>query len=213
MNNKDIANQKFGNLTALYPAFSVKKYGVLWACSCSCGSPMTVLASTNQLIFGSKKHCPDCGNESHGLTKSRLYHVYIAMKRRCSELKDPAYNNYGGRGISVCDEWKNSFIAFKDWAIQNGYKDKSGLSIDRINNDGNYEPSNCQWVSKRIQDNNKRTNNYHTINGQTKTLTQWADEYQISVSTLRFRLRRGIPFETALTTPINAAFSRKAVNP
>lgn len=205
---KDISNQKFGRLTALYPAFR-GKYGVVWACSCDCGSPMTVLRATNQLTNGMNHHCCACGHyERHGLTKSRLYRVYISMKKRCNDPKDPGYNNYGGRGISVCQEWENSFLTFYNWAIKNGYKEKSGLSIDRINNDGNYEPSNCQWVPKAVQDNNKRSNDFHTFNGQTKTLTQWAREYGISTSTIRFRIKKGFSFQDALTLPIDTRFSR-----
>lgn len=207
MKNKDIANKKFGSFTALYPVLSVKKLGVLWACSCSCGSPITTLCSVNQLKY-SRQRCQFCSKEFHGSTKTRLYRVYIAMKRRCNDINDPSYSNYGGRGISVCDEWKKSFIAFKNWAIENGYKEKSGLSIDRINNDGNYEPLNCQWVSNQTQSNNKRTNSYLTLNGKTQTLTQWAEEYKINISALRFRLRKGLSLREALTTPIDQRYSR-----
>jgi hypothetical protein len=131
------------------------------------------------------------------------------MKRRCGNLKDPSYCNYGGRGISVCEEWENSFISFKDWAFTHGYK--IGLTLDRIDNDGDYEPSNCQWVPKIIQESNKRSNHNVTFKGQTKTLTQWANEYGISLSTLRFRLKKGFSFESALTLPIDSRFSRSQI--
>jgi len=99
---------------------------------------------TNEL----KKHT------THNLTSTKLYRVWSSMKQRCFNIKCTGYENYGGRGISVCEEWKNDFISFYDWAMQNGYKE--GLTIDRKNNDGNYEPNNCRFVSVKIQNMNKR---------------------------------------------------------
>lgn len=117
------------------------------------------------------------------------------------------YQNYGGRGITVCDEWLHSFVSFKDWAFEHGYQE--GLTIDRINNDGNYEPDNCRWVDYITQANNKRGCLYATIDGETKTLTEWCRVLNISYSTIMSRRQKNkdIPIETLLLTPIYRGLS------
>ena len=119
------------------------------------------------------------------------------MRERCYNKKHKSYENYGGRGIKVCDEWLESFVNFFEWAMQNGYQDN--LTIDRIDNNGNYEPSNCRWVTYSEQANNKRNNRCYTYNGMTLTLKQWSERYHINYSALRDRLNRNIPFQDALT--------------
>lgn len=111
------------------------------------------------------------------------------MKQRCYNKNRDCYDNYGGRGIIVCDEWKDSFSNFYFWAIKNGYSDD--LTIDRIDVDGNYEPNNCRWATRKIQDNNRRTNRYITIDGITHTLEEWIDIYGMSKNTVRQRIKRG----------------------
>jgi hypothetical protein len=93
------------------------------------------------------------------------------MKQRCYNENHSSYKRYGGRGITVCDEWKNDFVEFRNWAINNGYKD--GLTLDRINNNGDYEPSNCRWATLLEQANNKSNNRYITYDGETKTYSEW----------------------------------------
>lgn len=110
------------------------------------------------------------------------------MINRCFRTKDKRYKDYGGRGITVCNEWRNSFKAFYAWAIANGYTDE--LTIDRIDNNGNYEPSNCRWLSLKEQANNRRSNHLVTYDGQTKTITQWSEERNIKKSTLQRRLSK-----------------------
>lgn len=122
---------------------------------------------------------------THGLCYHPLYTVHQSMIRRCYSPKFINYYNYGGRGITVCDEWKD-FLNFYKWAITNGYE--KGLSIDRVNNNGNYEPSNCKWSTSYEQNNNQRSNRYFTFNGETKTMTNWARELNRDVSTVCYHV-------------------------
>lgn len=137
---------------------------------------------------------------------SKLYRIFNAMIERCSKPTTANYHNYGGRGIKVCDEWIGNYQAFCDWALNNGYKE--GLEIDRINNNGNYEPSNCRWVTRKENSNNKRTNRFLTLNGETHTLTQWSEILNIKLPTLSSRIRSGWDDAKILTTPINNSKSR-----
>ena len=130
-------------------------------------------------------------------TKNRLYRIWSEMKRRCENSDRPNYRNYGGRGIKVCQEWKNSFETFKEWALNNGYSDE--LSIDRIDNAGNYEPSNCHWVTVKAQANNKRSNNLIAYKGEKHTLAQWCEIFGLDYSVVYMRLYRNhLSFEEAI---------------
>ncbi len=161
----DIAGQKFGRLTAIRRVGHRDGYGYLWLCRCDCGNettvPVKMLRSGNTKSCGclrkdkissvSKKH-----GESH---KSRLYHVWVGMRQRCNDKNHKSYCNYGGRGITVCKEW-DQFSSFMQWALKNGYREDAeygDCTIDRINVNGNYEPSNCRWVNAAVQSLNKRT--------------------------------------------------------
>ena len=119
------------------------------------------------------------------------------MKYRCCNKNAINYERYGGRGISICKEWQ-SFEPFYDWAIENGYQDD--LSIDRIDNNGNYEPINCQWQTNKKQSRNRRSNFNITLDGKTQCLTQWAEEYNIAESAVRDRISRGWDIEKAIKT-------------
>lgn len=142
-----------------------------------------------------KRKRPDLSkrNTKHGLCfdengkKTRLYNIWIRMKQRCFNKNSSDYDRYGGRGIAVCEEWKNCYKEFHDWAIANGYNDE--LSIDRIDNDGDYEPDNCQWITMAQQARNKRNSHMITHNGETKTLAEWAEDMDIESSLLRYRLK------------------------
>lgn len=130
--------------------------------------------------------------------KTRLYNIWTLMKSRCNNPKSFRYSLYGGRGIKVCDEWNKSYNVFHKWAKEHGYKDN--LSIDRIDVDGNYEPSNCRWVTQTIQCNNSRRNHYLTYNGKTQSMSVWAKELGINYNTLRSRIyQHGWDTEKALT--------------
>lgn len=123
------------------------------------------------------------------------------MKRRCLSVDDPSYFNYGGRGISVCDDWLN-FKAFHKWAYENGFEE--GLTLERIDVDGNYEPSNCKWIPKSMQSENTRKCKFITYQGETKILKHWAKELGMSYHALQHRLNRGWTVEEAFNTPIRA---------
>lgn len=138
----------------------------------------------------------------HGKRNTRLYIVWISMKQRCLNPKNKDYRKYGKRGITICDKWKNDFMSFYNWVIEQGYDEnapKGMFTIDRIDNDGNYEPSNCRLASIKVQSNNKRNNRYIEYNGEIYTLTMLADKYHINPSTFSDRLERGWTLEQALT--------------
>lgn len=138
-------------------------------------------------------------NNTNG-TRSKLYVVWCHMIERCYNSHSERYENYGGRGITVCDEWRDDFTAFRDWARSNGYSEK--LSLDRINNDGNYEPNNCKWSTQKEQCNNRRNNRLLTYKGETKTMTQWAESIGMNVGTFKYRLRLGWSVQRAIETPV-----------
>ena len=135
--------------------------------------------------------------------RTRLQVIYNCMKQRCYNPHRTQYKNYGGRGIIVCEEWKNSFKNFKDWAMKNGYKDN--LTIDRINTNGNYEPSNCRWATVKEQQRNKRTNTHLTCNGKTLLIQEWSELTGLSTSRICLRLKAGWSVEKALLTPIDVS--------
>lgn len=132
--------------------------------------------------------------------KKRLIVIRHSMYCRCHYPTTHGYERYGGRGIKICEEWINNPDSFYDWAINNGYK--KGLTLDRIDVNGNYEPSNCRWVTKEVQDNNRRNNRKITYNGETKTLSQWARKYNINIVTLSDRLKSGKTMSEALNKPV-----------
>ena len=147
----------------------------------------------------------------HGLSKTRLHTIWHSMYCRCNYPSTNGYKNYGGRGIKICKEWtdkENGFVNFYNWAINNGYSEN--LTLDRINIDGDYEPSNCKWETPKNQSNNRRNNVFIEFNGKTKTAKQWCDEYGIIQTTFNDRIKRGWTIEQALT--ISAKGKQNKVN-
>lgn len=137
----------------------------------------------------------------HGTTKNRLYRIWANMKSRCYNPKASRFEHYGGKGVIVCEEWRNSFQAFHDWAMSHGYADN--LSIDRIDVNGNYEPGNCRWEQPKGQSNSLSVNRKITFNGITKTLAEWAAITGINRRTIAARLDlHGWSVERALTVPV-----------
>lgn len=132
----------------------------------------------------------------HGGKKEHLYMVWCTIKQRCLNPNNKQYSYYGGRGITICDEWVNDYSAFREWSTNNGYQ--KGLQIDRIDNDGNYEPSNCRWVDRKTQSNNKSSNILLSYNGKTQTLQQWSEETGISTDALYYRYHAGKSAEEIL---------------
>jgi hypothetical protein len=127
-------------------------------------------------------------SKTHGLRAHRLYRIHVHIKERCYKPNTKHYEHYGGRGITMCSEWLNDFVCFYNWAYANGYQDN--LTIDRRNNDGNYEPSNCRWITQQEQMLNRSNTLYLTYNGVTKTLHEWAIEYKICYTTLYCRYKQ-----------------------
>lgn len=136
----------------------------------------------------------------HGLTEHPLHLRWKAMLERCYYPHNKAYSHYGGRGIEVCAEWRHDFKAFYDWAIENGWDES--LTLDRIDNDGNYCPENCRWISMKEQCRNRSNNVNITIDGVTKAEVCWCEEYGISRSAFRNRIRRGMSPKMALTVAV-----------
>ena len=187
----DITGQTFGRLKVIEYAGQDKNKKTKWLCKCECGN--FVVCLSNNLRKGNTKSCGCLQKEKtidastiHGMRKNRIYNIWSLMKNRCS---DKNVKNYGGRGISVCDEWKNDFIAFCDWANKNGYADD--LTIDRIDNNGNYEPSNCRWITPQEQSKNRRTNHIVICDGKKYLITEISKIIGCSRHTIARRLERG----------------------
>lgn len=202
----NLKGQRFGRLIVLEETTSRDIGGnVIWKCKCDCGK--IVCTSSQNLRKGFTQ---SCGCYNHDLItkenpkyKKKLYFIYHSMKSRCYNPNDRASHNYGARGIKLCDEW-HSFEEFEKWALSNGYK--QGLWIDRIDNDGDYAPSNCRWVTPKEQQNNKRTNHYITINNDTKTIQEWAEISGIKPMTITRRIKLGWENEDLLK-PVNARYN------
>lgn len=143
--------------------------------------------------------------EWHDMVDSRLYRTWGNMVNRCTNPNNPAYKNYGERGIGVCDEWM-SFPSFKNWAESNGYADN--LTLDRQDNDNGYSPNNCRWVDNFVQANNKRSNRALTLNEETHTIAEWADKLNVSYKALHRRVSLGWSDERALTQPYRKSPSK-----
>lgn len=136
-----------------------------------------------------------------GIRNTNLYRTWLNLKNRCSNSNHPRYKDYGGRGISVCDEWRYNFQAFYDWAMSHGYREN--LTLDRINNDGNYEPSNCRWTTVMEQNNNTRRCHYIEYRGEKHSLSEWSRILNIPRATLSSRINvYNYPIEQAFTEPI-----------
>ena len=178
---KDITGQRFGRLVAVRKHHS--EYDKTKNCSqnfwlfrCDCGKEKVI--NKQSVIRGLTTSCGcyaieerNKANSTHKMSKTRLYRCWQDMKNRCYNPSRKKYEIYGGRGIIVCSEWKNSFENFSDWSLRNGYKE--GLSIDRIDVNGNYCPENCRWTTMKEQNNNRRNNHKITINNETKNLCEW----------------------------------------
>lgn len=194
---EDLTGRKFTRLTVI-EFMEMRKRTPFWKCRCDCGKETIV--SSDHLKSG---HTKSCGcytrerigalNYKTGLTASRLFYVYHNMRNRCYRPNNRVYDQYGGRGITVCDEWlgEHGFENFSKWALENGYKDlreESGrtiLTLDRIDVNKGYAPDNCRWVDKYVQANNRRNNRHIKINGEIDTLANMAKKYGISYQTVR----------------------------
>lgn len=146
----------------------------------------------------------------HGETGTRLHNIWIGIKTRCYNPNHHNYKDYGGRGIKMCDTWKNDYLSFAKWSRENGYLED--LSIDRINVDGDYSPKNCRWTDKKTQGNNKRNNVMITVNGQTLSRAEWARKNNIPVGAILARQSRGWSDEDSVMTPIENNLRQITIN-
>ena len=185
--------KKFNMLTVLEELPERKHGGKVYRCKCDCGNIKDV--RSDMLKNGNAKSC-GCLHTKHGKRHTKIYRVFAAMKQRCYNKNNKEYQNYGRRGIVVCQEWLDDFMNFYNWAMDNGYQE--GLSIDRIDNDGNYEPANCRWTDRKAQNNNRRNNTYLSYNNKTQTLAQWGEELNIDQHTISARKRKGWPDKECL---------------
>lgn len=190
---KELSGQKFGKLTVICER-GRKRKEITWLCKCECGNEVVV--NGYNLRSG---HTQSCGcfvkeqiskaNTKHGLCYTRIHSIYTNMKTRCYNPNYHLFKCYGGKSITVCDEWlgENGLQNFYNWSLSNGYSDD--LSIDRIDNSLGYSPTNCRWVSMKKQQNNRTNNRRLTYNGITHTMAEWSRIFKINYSTLQSRLK------------------------
>lgn len=205
MRHKDLTGQKFNMLTVKSFAF-IRDSHAYWNCVCDCGKTSVVNGSS--LIRNKTKSCGCLGPAlssirnatQNGASKTRLYKLFYGIRDRCYNKNGKDYKNYGGRGIKICDKWLQDPNEFIRWANNNGYK--KGLSIDRINVNGNYEPSNCRWVSAKKQANNRRSNLVITFEGKTMTASEWCALKGWNRHVIPERLKKGWSLEKTMTTPL-----------
>lgn len=162
---RDLIGEKHGSLLVIQKSAKRSGTNPMWVCLCDCGKTTTViqenLLSNHTRSCGCNSSRNTIGDRSatHRKSGTRLYHVWRSMKSRCENKNTEQYKNYGGRGITVCNEWRNSFFNFYKWAMSNGYDPNAKFgecTIDRVDVNGNYEPNNCRWVSMSVQAKNKR---------------------------------------------------------
>lgn len=183
-NFRDLTGKRFGRLEVVgfgEKRKSGKRMRMYWNCRCDCGN--RILSRTDSLTSGNVKSC-GClkeeqdsinlaTNHSHKLTDTQAWNTYYSMKSRCNDRNNKSYKNYGGRGIGICREWEDSFVAFAEWAQDNGMK--KGLQIDRINNNEGYSPENCRWVTPKENSRNRRSNLMIEHNGELVTLVEYSE--------------------------------------
>lgn len=202
MIKRDFTGLRFGRLVVISFSHKDKRRKSYWNVKCDCGNTKIVAG------FNLGTNINSCGclqkesrifcSTTHGKRKTKTYSIWNSMKQRCNNEKSLFFAHYGARGVFVCDRWKDSFQNF----IDDMGECPSGMSIDRINNDGPYSPENCRWSSKKTQARNRRSNKVIEFNGQIKTLSEWAESLNIKLGTLHSRLNRSKwPVEKAFSTP------------
>lgn len=210
---RDLSGQRFGKLVVV--EYTGKRtepgHNAIWLCKCDCGKTIEVRGSN---LTTTRRPQKSCGcyvkekarlvNTTHGGTHERLYGVWMGMRRRCYDPKIKDYGRYGGRGIKVCEEWKD-YSNFRKWAFDSNYDqyaDFQKCTLDRIDPDGNYEPDNCRWVDITEQENNRRNSTKIEYQGKTQTVSMWERELGMKHGLLRDRLKRGWDVERAITQPV-----------
>ena len=196
----ELTGKRFGKLVVIGRAGRDKHYNTRWLCRCDCGNETVVLGGNLTRGASMSCGCTRGGKPTHGHCGERIYTNWKQMKKRCSNPNDKYFKDYGGRGINVCKEW-DDFDQFYKWAMEHGYSDE--LTIDRIDNDGDYCPDNCRWATQKEQARNKRNNHLLTYNGETLTMVDWAEIVGIPYNTLERRINAlGWSVERALTEPV-----------
>lgn len=217
---KDLTGKRVGKLTALRPGINPRTGKSAWLCKCDCGNEVYV--SMENFREGGQISCGcarfDIGRyniehkTTHGASSKtgshsedhRLYSVWLGIRERCNKPSSSSYKYYGGRGIKICDEWNNSFEAFRDWAYSTGYDRVApthACTIDRIDVNGDYCPENCRWATAKQQSNNKRNNKFFTIGSETHTMAEWCEIRNVSKRLVKDRVSRGWDIERALSEP------------
>lgn len=198
---QDLIGMRFGSLVVKSKLNLNRHREMEWLCICDCGNSHK--ATSNRLTTGKTTCCHACAmkkisisNSKNGVEPKKLYYAFTNMKTRCYNKNYFLYHRYGGRGITVCDEWKNNFSAFRKWAFENGW-DKS-LTLDRIDNDQGYSPENCRWIDKTAQANNRSTNRYLEHNGERDTLANWSRRLNIPYYVLQHRMEKGLSDDEVL---------------
>lgn len=206
-NFQNLSGKRFGRLVVIDEAPKGIRNKVRWQCLCDCGNEVVTYA--DNLRSG---HTSSCGCLSRDISRKMLtthgkagrgnthplFRVWMAIKNRCYNQNSTAYKDYGGRGIKLCKEWQE-FQPFYEWAMKNGYK--TGLEIDRTDNDSGYCPENCRFITAKQNNRNKRNNRYITIDGETKTLSAWSELYNLNHTTILHRLRDGWKDKELLVPP------------
>lgn len=228
----DLTDKRFDKVVAIRPLGLNNHKEMVWECKCDCGNITN--KTSYQLRKGQYNQCKDCAKQQISI-KSRkymlslntkenneipeniaykdykkLYSIYTNVKTRCYNQNNENFNRYGIRGVVMCDEWLNDFQKFYDWAISNGF-DKN-LTLDRIDNNGNYEPSNCRWADRRTQSNNRRTNRIIEYNGETDTMANWSRKLNIPYYYIQYRINKGKQlFEVVYEFNNNTRHTRKKI--
>lgn len=202
----DMTGYETGRIKVVERVGKNKSGNILWRYECSCGAGGIATADAIRRMKSCGCIRKENGKEFfhnfniiHGESRTRIYTIWGNMINRTSNKKNKDYKNYGGRGITVCEEWKD-YLTFKKWALKNGYSDT--LTLDRIDNDKGYYPGNCRWADEETQNNNKQQSRKLEYKGEIKSVEQWAKEYNINRSTLVNRLNKGMSIKEALETPI-----------
>lgn len=201
----NIAGQIFSEVTVLYyTGVHLSPQGKrtsMWFCQCSCGKKF--IASGNNLKRENTKTC-GCSRGSHKMSDSPEWEAWSAIIQRCKNPRNPGFKNYGGRGISVCKRWEK----FENFIADMGIRPE-GHSIDRTNNNGDYEPSNCKWVLNRLQHRNKRSNRLVTIGGSTRCISEWSEITGVSPNGLKKRIKNGWSEDRLLLPPDTSCYNRR----